>query len=319
MTYLKKSKNERILDLYTRLTNGKIIHKGQAAIDYAVDERTIQRDINDIRHYLETQSTTLPNTVIYDRKKNGYRLQEIPEPKFTNSQILALCKILLDSRSLLKTEMTSLLKSLVTNCVPQENQKAIRELIKNELFHYIEPRHQTSFMDTLWELGQAIRQHVYVELIYQRGHDKTLVHRRVKPVSLLFSEYYFYLTAYIDDQTIQKDFDVPFDYFPTIYRVDRIKKLNFTKDTFRIEHAHRFDEGEYRKRIQFMTGGALRKVLFRYTGSDIEPILDRLPTAVIRAENTEGYLIEAEVFGNCIDRWLLSQGEYVEILKDEKC
>ena len=63
-----------------------------------------------------------------------------------------------------------------------------------------------------------------------------------------------------------------------------------------------------------MYGGKLHKVKFRYTGTDIDAILDRLPTAKILDEENGEYVVSAEVFGTGIDMWLRSQGNYVEIL-----
>ena len=84
---------------------------------------------------------------------------------------------------------------------------------------------------------------------------------------------------------------------------------------FSIPYAERFEEGEFRKRIQFMYGGKLQKIRFRYMGADIDAVLDRLPTAIIEGEKEGGYVIKAEVFGKGIDMWLRSQGEAVEILE----
>lgn len=61
-----------------------------------------------------------------------------------------------------------------------------------------------------------------------------------------------------------------------------------------------------------MYGGKLRKVKFKYTGLDVDAILDRLPTAVIIGEKNGAYIIEAEVFGNGIDMWMRSQGSVIE-------
>ncbi len=139
--------------------------------------------------------------------------------------------------------------------------------------------------------------------------------RRLKPVAIMFSEYYFYLTAFLDDaDESRKDFDVINDAFPTIYRIDRIKKLTTLDEQFSIPYSSRFEEGEFRKRVQFMYGGKLQRVRFRYTGPDIDAILDRLPTAVITDEDDEGYTVSAEVFGKGIDMWLRSQGDYISIL-----
>ena len=77
----------------------------------------------------------------------------------------------------------------------------------------------------MWEIGQAIQLSKYIEIDYLRLKDKAIVKRKVKPVAIMFSEFYFYLTAFIDDEEVQKDFDVLNDSFPTIYRIDRIKKL----------------------------------------------------------------------------------------------
>ena len=76
----------------------------------------------------------------------------------------------------------------------------------------------------------------------------------------------------------------------------------------------RFEEGEFRKRVQFMYGGRLQKLKFYYKGPNPEPVLDRLPTAEIIDHNEKGYLLTAEVFGSGIDIWLRSQGELVEVV-----
>lgn len=55
---------------------------------------------------------------------------------------------------------------------------------------------------------------------YKRIKDKSIVKRRLKPVAIMFSEYYFYLTAFIDDPKVRADFDEKDDPFPTIYRID---------------------------------------------------------------------------------------------------
>lgn len=48
---VRRQKYERILDMVFALESGKRISKSQLANEYKVDERTIQRDISDIRAY----------------------------------------------------------------------------------------------------------------------------------------------------------------------------------------------------------------------------------------------------------------------------
>ena len=63
-----------------------------------------------------------------------------------------------------------------------------------------------------------------------------------------------------------------------------------------------------------MYGGELKKIKFEYSGTDVDAILDRLPTAQIVKEENGVYTITAEVFGKGIDMWLRSQGENVRVI-----
>lgn len=260
MEYEGSDKVNRVLGIYTKLLNGAVINKAEEAQCYGVNERSIQRDIDDIRGFLDTKSVEKGevNSVIYDRMKKGYCLETIYKVKPTNSEILALCKILLDSRAFTKEEMTSMLQRLIDCCVPKSNQKLVKDLISNEEFHYVEPRHKTEFLDTMWDIGQAIRASRYIEIEYTKMMDKQTVKRKIKPVAIMFSEYYFYVTAFIDDEKVRENFDVLNDSFPTIYRIDRIQSLKVLEERFHIPYASRFEEGEFRKRVQFMYGGKLQ-------------------------------------------------------------
>lgn len=225
-----------------------------------------------------------------------------------------MCKILLESRAFTKKEIKEILDKLIICCVPESSQKLVSELIANEEFHYVEPRHKTVFIDTMWDIGQAIRNCQYIEIDYLRSMDKKVVQRKVKPVAIMFSEFYFYLTAFIDDEEVQKNFDVINDSFPTIYRIDRIKKLTVLDEKFHIPYSSRFEEGEFRKRVQFMYGGKLQKIRFKYSGPDVDSVLDRLPTAKILKEEDGAYTISAEVFGKGVEMWIRSQGDMVSLL-----
>lgn len=311
---MEYGKIDRVLGIYTKLMEGYSISKPDEADAYGVNERTIQRDIDDIRDFIESSGnhTGFVNSVVYDRFEKKYHLEEIYHLKLTNGEILAICKILLDSRAFVKEEMIEMIDTLISCCIPKENQKLVRKLIKNEEFHYVELQHKTRFIDMLWTLGEAISKCRLIDISYKRTKDKKLVKRKLKPLAIMFSEYYFYLTAFIDDENVRKDFDVINDSFPTIYRIDRIKTLKVLDESFHIPYSSRFEEGEFRKRIQFMYGGKLQKVRFKFCGNDVEPILDRLPTAKIIDKDDEGYIITAEVFGEGIYMWVRRQGELIK-------
>lgn len=314
----KKYKIDRTLSIYSKLMNGYIVNKAEEANYFGVNERSIQRDLDDIRAFLEMESgnSGYINTVIYDRSLRGYRLETLYKTKLTNPEILALCKILLDSRAFTKKEMTELLAKLVDCCVPQSNQKIITELLRNEEYHYVQPNHKKVYLNVLWDVGQAIQQNRYVEIKYHRLKGREVVSRKLKPLAIMFSEYYFYLAAFIDEKDdVRNDFDVLEDSFPTIYRIDRIKSLKVLDEHFHIPYANRFEEGEFRKRIQFMYGGKLQKVEFDFCGPSVEAVMDRLPTAQIIRKDGDVYRITAEVFGTGIEMWIRSQGDWIKNVK----
>lgn len=310
-------KIQRVLGIYKKLISGNIVNKVEEANNYGVNERSIQRDIDDIRSFMESEvgRTGIINNVVYDRSCKGFRLEQLNSTELSNGEMLAVCKILLDSRALLKTEMIDILDKLVESCVSKKNRKEILDLIQNEKFHYVEPRHKTAFLDTMWKIGQAIRKSQYIEIDYEKLGNKEKIKRKLKPVAIMFSEYYFYLTAFISDEEARKNFDVINDSFPTIYRIDRIKEMKVLEEKFFIPYRSRFEEGEFRKRVQFMYGGKLRNVKFKYKGDDVDAILDRLPTAQVIDGGSDYYTIKAEVFGKGIDMWLKSQGDKVEVIE----
>ena len=300
-------KSARLLEIYSRLSQGAVLKKSELAQDFHVTPRSIQRDMEDLRCFFAERH--LEQDVIYDGRLKGYRMVSRDPRRLTDSEVLAVCKILLESRSLPADDMLPILDKLIDCAVPPENQRDVRALVANEKLHYIPPHHGQHILDTLWTLGQAVRDQRVIDVEYQRMKDPQLVKRRMQPVGIMFSEYYFYLTAFLEDKT---DFDNPDDLFPTIYRIDRIKSVKVLNEHFRVPYAKRFEEGEFRKRVQFMYGGRLEHIRFRYTGPSLEAVLDRLPTAQVIKTEENGWLISAEVFGKGIDMWLRSQGEYVE-------
>ena len=293
-------KSERLLQIYSRLVSGDTLPKKELAQQFHVTERSIQRDMESLRCFFAEQG--LQQDVVYDKAVKGYRLESSACSLLNNSEILAVCKILLESRSMRKDEMLPILDKLIACCVPERSKRAVTELLANEKYHYVEPHHGQHLLPGLWEIGQAVQNH------QERLKEPKLVCRRVLPVGIMFSEYYFYLTAFLEDKT---DFDNPDDLFPTIYRIDRIRGFKVLDEHFKVPYKNRFQEGEFRKRVQFMYGGKLERIRFKYTGPSIEAVLDRLPTAEIISQDENGWTVEAEVFGKGIEMWMRSQGSYI--------
>lgn len=303
--FYSDSKHLRILRLYTRLIEGSVINKAEEAERYGVNERSVQRDIDDLRLFFEEEAADGGDvhTIVYDRRLKGYRLESEAVSSLTNSEVLAVCKIILESRAFCKDELEPIISKLLRCCVPRENFKRVESLISNEMYHYIPPRHNKRFVDKLWDMGIAVDEHRLIDISYLRAQEDEPVKRTVEPVGIMFSEFYFYLCAFIKDKP--KD-------FPALYRIDRIQNYDVKDKHFSRPYKDRFEEGEFRKRIQFMYGGELHRIEFDFKGDSVEAVLDRLPTAKIIREENGVYTIRAEAYGKGVDMWLRSQGEWVK-------
>ncbi len=317
----KTDKAPRILDIYVRLCEGKIINKKEEAGRFKVDERSIQRDIDEIRKYLADRVVDCPGEcriVEYNREKKGFLMTGGKGSLMTNSEILAVSKILLESRAFTKEEMDDILDKMIAGCVPERNMKLVSDLIANEKFHYVALRNNSAIQDKLWEIGEEVKAQNLIEISYRRGGDAgKIVSNVLQPLAIVFSEYYFYLIANIVKKAPKGTYEKIYQY-PAVYRIDRILEYREIGEKFRVDYSNRFEEGEFRKRIQFMFQGKLMRILFKYTGGNSEAILDRLPTARILSEINGVQLVEAEVYGKGILMWLLSLGDMVEVVRPKE-
>ena len=68
------NKSVRLLTIYEQLTQGKVVYKKDMAQQFQVNEKTIQRDLDDIRAYL-SEVHEFSREVVYDRRVRGYVLR----------------------------------------------------------------------------------------------------------------------------------------------------------------------------------------------------------------------------------------------------
>lgn len=308
---------ERILDIFYRLMEGKTVSVSEEAENFCVNQKTIKRDITHIRDFLlESNHYSFENNdIVYDRGCNKYYLSG--SGKLSYSEILAVCKILIESRAFTKERLDGIIERLVSECAASDDKKEVEKLILNEKYHYTETRHHKDVVDMLSVLGEAVKKQTTIEVTYHKLSSPEPVVRELNPVGIFFSDYYFYMMAFINDEEKRAEFKPGDDIYPTVYRLDRIESFRLTEKKFCVPYKDRFEEGEFRKRIQFMYGGELLKVKFKCQREAIEAALDRLPTAEIVKEFDDYVIIKAEVFGRGIKRWFLSQQDSVEVLEPQ--
>ena len=306
----KLAKSSRVLELYQEFLSGRAVNKQQAAERYGVDLRSIQRDIDAVRNFLaeQNQQQGVQSSIVYDHADKAYKLVTAQQTHLTEGEMLALCKILLASRAFPKAHMESLLQRLLHIVASVDDAAVIQQYIRNEVFHYVTLAHPPFPVAWLWQVAQAVQQCRVIDITYTSLKEAEPFHRRLVPVGILFSEFYFYLLGeVVPEQGAQPEQD------PRIYRFDRIHALAVLDEQKSIPYKDRFQPGPYKNRIQYMYGGHAQSIRFQYRGPSLEALLDRLPTAKA-SRSGDGFIVEADVFGKGILMWLLSQGSKIEVL-----
>ena len=296
-------KSERTLAIFFRGLRGETLSVKELAAGFEVSPKSISRSINDLKAFLADNRELVGNTELqYSSQDKGYHLYI--DEFLSSKELLSLLEVLIGARAFSKIELLTIVDKL-KRFTTYEDRKIIAELTAKELYHYSEVKHDCdSVQETLWKLVNNIREKREISIEYYKM-DRSLVTHRLRPASVMFADYYFYLIAFPVDGDTSK---------PLYFRADRIKHITVHRKTFTTEDAPEYDEGLLQQRSLLMWPGKLRTLRFEYTGPSVQAVLDKLPTAKI-IECTEGkYIIEAEVYGDGIKYWILSQGIWVRVL-----
>ena len=267
-----------------------------------ITERTFERDIEDIRLFLSELYTN--KELLFDRRKKAYYLTGCYQIEISTVEICAIIKIIMSSRALNRAEIEGMILAIY-KLIPWEKQNVIRQIISNEISNYKELQHGKAILKMNWDLNQAILKQKKIELLYYKATGEK-VKRKVSPVSVIVSEFYFYLIAFIDD----KEYN-----FPAFFRIDRVESFKLLEESYSRELFEKYNVGKMKNSIQFMYAGELVQVKLKCKKTSLEAVLDRLPNAEIINEEKEMFLLKTEVFGQGLVKWILTQGENVELLE----
>lgn len=300
---METTKQERLLEIFFRSLRGEDISVQKLANEYGVSTKSISRSINDLKAFLADHRDLVGNTELqYSYQDKCYRLNM--DEFLTNKELFAIVEVMIGSRAFSKMELLVLTDKL-KHFTTVNDRKKLNELIQKELYHYSEVKHDcVSVQETLWRLANCITDKCEISIEYYRMDRKWVTHR-LRPVSVMFSDFYFYLIAFDTEGSLDK---------PLYFRVDRIKYITEHRKKITDMEVPDFDEGLLRKRSLFMWPGKLRTIRFEFTGSAIQAVLDKLPTAKVIERNGKTYTVEADVYGDGIKMWLLSQGHRIKII-----
>lgn len=295
----------RVLKIYGKLMNGEVVNKTEEAKAFGVTERTFQRDIEDLRcFFADDADGGAHSELVYSRELNGYHLVNRDTAVLNDSEFIAVCKILLESRAFAAEEMTPVINKLLGCCVQPKSRQTMDEWVAGELRCYLEPRGRKRFIDSVRDISRAVSERRYMKIVYIR-QDGSETERVIKPAGIMFSEFYFYLSAFSENADGG-------GMLISAYRIDMIQSFEVLDRCFDVPDG--FDEVEFRSRMQFADGGKFRRIKLLYKGKNAADFLDRFPASRIAGRTDEGIVLITEVFGDGMDAWAKSRGSDAEIL-----
>ena len=303
---MENSKMDRVLEIFFRGLRGEDLSVQRLADEYEVSTKSITRSVNDLKSFLADHRELVGHTELqYSHQDRCYRLYM--DEFLSSKELFSLVEVMIGARAFSKDELLQLTAKLKKFTTPEDRQK-LNELVRKELYHYPEVKHDCeSVQDYLWQLVNCIADKQEISIDYYRMDRKWVTHR-LRPASVMFTDYYFYLIAFLTEGKTEK---------PYYFRIDRIRQITVHRKKFAVEDTSAFDEGLLRQRSLFMFPGKLQTIRFEFTGPSVQAVLDKLPTAKIIERDGKKYLIEAEVYGNGIKMWLLSQGAWVRVVAPE--
>ena len=208
---MKNNREKRLLSTFFRALHGESISVKQLALESGLSVKTISRDINVIQEFLFENRELLGNAeLIYSYNERAYVLHN--DEFLKNSELLTMVKIIIGSRSLNKEDVLTVI-SKMKRFTTINDRKMLENLIRKEMYHYHEVKSDCrSVVDNIWKIAQAIENKKVLTITYYKMNRRE-IKRKIKPVSIMFSEYYFYMIAYHYNDT---------DFRPVYYRIDRI-------------------------------------------------------------------------------------------------
>ena len=212
----------RTLEIFFRGICGEDLSPSKLAAEYELSTKSITRSINEIKSFLAGYGGRDGNaTLSYSHATKAYRL--LSDEFLSDGELYAAAKMIVESRAFSKDEVSRVLGKLRRFSAPVDREKTNR-IVRDELDSYVEDEHDCdSVTDNMWRLANAITEKNEITIDYFKDNNKPS-RKRVRPISLEFSDHSFFLVAYRAGR----------DGEPQRFRVDKITKITGHRKRFEI-------------------------------------------------------------------------------------
>lgn len=231
-------KKLRMLEIFFRAMRGENISVKNLAIEYDVVPKTISRDINEIKNFLSECRDTVGNIELQylsNAKSYGLEFDRLLQGK----ELISLIIVLIGCRAFNKKDIKEIVTKL-KKIISEHDQNMLDKIIAGELYHYQEVGHECdSIIENVWTLTRCIYEKTEITITYYASSCEQ-VNSRLMPLTIIFSERYFYLIACPCNEDELK---------PLFYRLDQVTHIVEHRKHFEVPAGYELDVETFRNEI----------------------------------------------------------------------
>lgn len=166
---MKTDKITRILIMYSMLIKGNKVNKALFSMEHGINERSFDRDIEDIRLFLSEIYST--DELLFDKADNAYYITGQVKSEIESGEAYALAKVLLGSKALRKDETEGILGSLMSN-VNKKDSRVLESKLINDVKSYEGVKHDKAILKFIRDLSDCIFESKHIRMRYHTSKTK---------------------------------------------------------------------------------------------------------------------------------------------------
>lgn len=145
------------------LSKGNKVYKSLFSIEHGINERSFDRDIEDIRLFLSEIYS--PNELVFDKSENAYYITGQTESDIDFIEAYVLAKALLGSKALRKDEAERIIESLI-GVVSNKDAGILKSKLTKDVITYDGVRHDKAILKFVRDLSNCIYENKQIKMKY---------------------------------------------------------------------------------------------------------------------------------------------------------
>lgn len=186
----------RILILFYNLCEGKYVNKKEYCVEHGIAERSFDRDIEDIRLFLNEIYSG--NDIVYDRNNKGYHLAYVSSGHLSGEETIAILNLILGAHTLCDEEKYRLLESLIS-VTENSRRQLVDKIIKNRLSSEQTDNEIPPLMKLQWDIGLCLTDEHILELVF-KNQENTTETQKIRLMDIVLKDGELYLKAHLADK-----------------------------------------------------------------------------------------------------------------------